>query len=94
MPDLQSSLDTLVTLGAEPTRDILSFVDALSSLDSLSCLDAQPASLPGALGDIDSRQDEVLRLLDELNTRLERTLAQFASFAPASKPRHPGQEAA
>ncbi|MGD9645310.1 MAG: hypothetical protein AB7U73_06330 [Pirellulales bacterium] len=39
--------------------------------------ESQPLSMAV---DIESRQDEVLRLLDELNERIERTLAELPTF--------------
>jgi hypothetical protein len=54
------------------------------------------AALPTvqAIQEIESRQDEVLRKLDELEKRISQTLAQFGDqrylgFAPSSSPQKP-----
>ena len=38
------------------------------------------------LAEIESLQDEVLRQLDELNVRIERTLAEFGGDLPKHQP--------
>ncbi|HZZ72532.1 MAG TPA: hypothetical protein VFE24_09780 [Pirellulales bacterium] len=48
--------------------------------------EATPDPRP-TITEIESRQDEVLRLLDELNLRLERALADWMSKNAPSEPR-------